>query len=233
MVVIVCDVCGGEYDQSHGRNFHVRTRRHRRAEYIVEDERRHPIQGRILKSTLGEHVVYDVYFPTIDALCEQIRAFNGDDQIGSGMPGTLTSPEEDEPIVTVADFIRIYRDGILARFESAFEQHNALKVQLIVYVQLKRFRAETDDYEYITVALETNSSKVFPQTNVEEWLLNATDYIQGKLNTLEHIVHSGWSLSRFEDMELKFSRYNPLSSGTWIKAPKSINYKKSNKFCVN
>jgi hypothetical protein len=28
-------------------------------------------------------------------------------------------------------------------------------------------------------------------------------------------------------MELKFSRYNPLSSGTWIKAPKSINYKKA------
>ena len=164
----------------------------------------------MVRYTKPEHILGDIFFPIAEIYESQC--------LGSGLTQFGDKDEfPKEPFVTVNDFVNFYITGIQKIIEESLENHKAVKIELIVNVQMKK-EINQDSMKYISISLSSSTHEVYETTDLDKFLKVLIEKIEKKWeNVYKKIQETEWVLDRFLDIELKISAFKPLSSGSFLR----------------
>jgi hypothetical protein len=110
--------------------------------------------------------------------------------------------------------------GLVYRLNELIQRHRSVKVTLTVFAKLKKYSAANDDFERKEAHFTSKLHEVSQLTNINNVINDMIDEIYSAFdNSGERTTKSGWTLESIEDMQLRFARYSPLTSGMQVNAP--------------
>ncbi|VDI33807.1 Hypothetical predicted protein [Mytilus galloprovincialis] len=176
--------------------------------------------SRLARAALTELVKRDIENAPVE---NEIESFDRRDAL-KGVFGTVViKPLKQHDLET---FFQISRGTISNEIESTLSQNKALKVQIVLTVELVKSNPATGENIYVYPTFRSYQVTITQSSDLDFEISLVAEKV--KENMAKYMRHgSGWTFGKIDQLEIHLNEFKPLAGKSYIPLPQKLTQKKA------